>query len=86
MVLFLSFFNVSRKILKCSFYLYINGTVYLTRAAPKVTPPILLCWPTMSEADVSCMAVDAEHYNQYSITFCCHAIDNSRGAVSQNGI
>ena len=59
MVLFLSFFNVSRKILKCSFYLYINGTVYLTRAAPKVTPPILLYCP-VSEADVGGMAVESE--------------------------
>jgi len=23
-----------------------------TRAAPKVMPPILLCWPALSEADV----------------------------------
>ena len=30
------------------------------RAALKVMPPILLCWSTTEEADVGCMAVEAE--------------------------
>ena len=34
--------------------------------------PTLLWWPTMSEADVGSMAVEAELSHQYSIIFCCH--------------
>ena len=30
------------------------------RDAPKAVPPILLCWPTMSEVDIGCMAVEVE--------------------------
>ena len=30
------------------------------RATSKVMPPILLCWPTMSEANVGGMAAEAE--------------------------
>ena len=48
------------------------------RAAPKVMPPILLCWPMMSEADddrVEVVSVEVEPSCQYSITFCCHATD-----------
>ena len=30
------------------------------RAALKVMPPTLLCWPTMSEADFGGMAVEVE--------------------------
>ena len=44
-------------------------------------PPILLCWPMMSEADVGGMAVEVEPSYQYSITVCCHVTDGSRGAV-----
>ena len=51
------------------------------RAAPKVTPPILLCWRKMSEADGSGMAVEAEPPRQYSVTFCSRVTDGSRGAV-----
>ena len=39
------------------------------RAALKVMPPILLCQPMTSEADVSGMAVEVEPPRQYSITF-----------------
>ena len=35
---------------------HISILVYM-RAAPKVIPSILLCWPTISKADVSGMAV-----------------------------
>ena len=51
------------------------------RAAPEVKPPILLCWPTMSDAVVSALAVEAEPSHQYSITCCCRVTDGSRGAV-----
>lgn len=49
-------------------------------AAPKVRPPILLRWPTVSEADVGSMAVEVESSHQYSVIFCSHAKDGSRGA------
>jgi len=52
-----------------------------TRAAPKVMPSVLSCWPTMSEEDVGGMAVEAEPSHQYPITSCYHAIDGSRRAV-----
>jgi len=51
------------------------------RAAPKVMPPVLLCWPTMLEVDVGDMAVEAEPFHLYLITFCCSVMDGSRGAV-----
>jgi len=37
-----------------------------TKAAPKVMPPVLLCWPTTSEVDVGCMAVEVEPSHNYS--------------------
>jgi hypothetical protein len=33
-----------------------------TSGTPKVMPPILLCWPTTSEANAGVMAVEVEHY------------------------
>jgi len=51
------------------------------RAALKVMPPGLLCWPMMSEVDVDGMAVLIEPSHQYSVTFCFHMTDGSRGAV-----
>ena len=45
---------------------------------------VLLCWPTTSEADVVDMAVQFEPSRQYSVKYCCHATDDSRGAVWQN--
>ena len=56
-------------------------TSLTTRAAPKLMPPILLCWPTTSEANVVDMAVEVEPAHQYSVKFCCRATDDSRGAV-----
>lgn len=32
-------------------------------------PPVLLCWPTASKADIGGMAVEIEPPHQYSITF-----------------
>jgi len=32
----------------------------IRKAAPKVLPLILLCWPAMSEADVGGMAIEVE--------------------------
>ena len=52
-----------------------------TTAALKVTPPILLCWLTMSEAAVGGMAVEGELSWKHSVTCCCHVTDGSRGAV-----
>ena len=52
-----------------------------TRVAPKLKTPILLCWPTTSEADVGDMAVEVQSSCQYSVKFCCRATDDSRGAV-----
>ena len=56
------------------------------RAALKVMPLSLLCWPVVSEADIGGMAVEDESFCQYSITFCCCVIDGSRGAVCHNDI
>ena len=36
--------------------------------------------------DVGCLAVEVEPSHQYSIPFCCHVTDGSRGAVWHNGI
>jgi len=36
-----------------------------------------------SEADVGGMAVEAEPFHQYPITFCCCVTDGSRGTVWQ---
>ena len=41
------------------------------KADLEVMPPILLCWPTVSEADVGGIAVEIEPSHQYSVTFCC---------------
>jgi len=49
--------------------------------APKVMFPLLLCWPTVSEADVGGMAVEVEHTHKYSVTFCYRVTDGSRGSV-----
>lgn len=56
------------------------------RAVLQVTPPILLCWPVTSEADVGGMRVEVELSHEYSITFCCLVTDGSRGAVWQSGV
>jgi len=52
------------------------------RVVLKVKPPVLLCWPMVSEADGDDMAVETEPSHQYSITFCCCMTVGSR----QNGI
>ena len=52
-----------------------------TKTALKIMPPILLCWPMMSEADVGGMAVKAEPSHQHSMTFCCCVTDGSRGGI-----
>jgi len=53
------------------YYLYINSIVYFVRAALKVMPPALLCWPRTSEVDIGGTAADAEPSQLYSVTFCC---------------
>ena len=57
-----------------------------TRAVPTVMPPLLLCWTMKSVVDVGGLAVEVEPSCQYSITFCYHVTDDSRGVVSPNGI
>ena len=57
------------------------STNKITRAAPKLMPPILLCWPTTSEANVVDRAVEVEPSHQYPVEFCCRATDDGRGAV-----
>lgn len=47
------------------------------RAAPKVIPPMLLCWPMSSEEDVGGMAIKAEPSQLYPITCCCHMTDRA---------
>ena len=64
---------------------FLRDTLCL-KAAPKVMPPVLLCWSMTSEADVGGMTVEAEPFCQCSITFCCHVTEDSKGAVWQNGI
>jgi hypothetical protein len=49
-------------------------------------PPILLFWSKTSEADFGDMAVEAEPSRQYSVKFCCRAIDDSSVAILQNGV
>ena len=34
--------------------------ITITRVAPKLMPPVLLCWPMTSKADVGDMAVEVE--------------------------
>lgn len=58
----------------------------LTKDALKVTSPLLLSWPPMSEAGVGGTAVEAEASHQYSVICCCHLADGSRGVDLQNGI
>ena len=56
-----------------------GGKIHLsTKAALKVRPPILLCWPTTSEVNAGGMAVQVEPFQKYSFTFCCHGTDGSR--------
>lgn len=54
-----------------------TGNHLSTRDVPKVWPPILLCWLTISEVDVGDVTVEVEHSHQC----CCHATDGSGGAV-----
>ena len=52
-----------------------------TGADPKVMPPILLCWPTTSEADGGGVAGDVKPSRRYSVPFCSPMTDGSRGAA-----
>jgi len=58
-----------------------SRAIGMMKAAPKLTPTILLCWPTTSEVDVNGMAAEVEPPHQYSIKFCCCVPVCSRGAV-----
>ena len=63
-------------VLLCQFKIYV-----FMRVAPKVMPPIVFCWPTVSEADDGGIAAEDEASHQYSIICCCCVTDGSRGAV-----
>jgi len=56
-------------------------TFQYTKTAPKVMPPIVLCWPMTPEVDAGGMAVEVEPSHQYSIVYCCCATDGSRGPI-----
>lgn len=64
----------------------LSGTQLCKKAALKKMPPILLCWLTASELDTGGMETEAECSHQYSVTFSCHATDDSRKTVIQNDI
>ena len=53
---------------------------FITRAAPKVIPPIFICWFTMSDVDVGGTEVDVKLSRKYYITFPCHGTDSSSGS------
>ena len=53
------------------------------RSAPKVMPPVLLCWPTMSETDVGGMAVEVEPPGQYSATLLMYDGQQQRGSLTE---
>ena len=55
-------------------------------ATPKAMPPILFCWPTVSETDVGGMAVVMESSHQCPIMLCCHGTGGSRGALWQSDV
>jgi len=66
----------------CSSELEIKNNLS-TRATLIVFLPILLCWPRTSEAGVVFMIIEVELFHQYSIKFCFHTTDGSKGAVWQ---
>ena len=54
-------------------------SLYTVMAAPKVMPPLLLCWPTTSEANVHGMTAELEPSHKYSLHFV--ATDGSKGTI-----
>ena len=78
--LYIYIYILIRNIKKVS--LLLIYTKYVTyEGYSKVMPPVLLCWPTTSEADVGSMAVEDEPSHQYPSACCCCVTDGSRGAV-----
>jgi len=51
------------------------------RDALNIMPPVLRCWPTMSEANIDGMEVEDEPSCKYSITFYLHLTYGSSEAV-----
>lgn len=61
-------------------FLHSSCIAYFMKAALKVTPLILLCWPAMSEADIGGIAVEVNLPT--AIPFhCFHVTDGSREAT-----
>ena len=54
---------------------------FIIKAALAVMPPILLCWPTVSEVDVGGTAVEVQPSHLYSVTHRCCVTDGGRGEV-----
>jgi hypothetical protein len=44
----------------CPYLYYVIGFMRNTKGAPKVIPPISLCWPTALEVDAGGMALEDE--------------------------
>jgi len=61
-------------------WILIKWKLECTRAALKLMFS-LLCWAATSEVDVGGMAIEAEPFCQYSVTFCKGVANGSRGAV-----
>ena len=65
---------------------WLEWRFYLTRVAPKLMPPVLLCW--LSDVRDGCWWYSSrvEPSRQYSVKLRCRATDDSSGAVWQNGV
>jgi len=55
-----------------------------TRAALKVTPPILIYWLSMSEADVGDMAAEVEPSCHYPVPFCCSVTEKQSDRMASD--
>jgi hypothetical protein len=54
--------------MECVSLLYVGRTLIMN-GAPKVMPPVLLCWPTALEADAGGMTVEVEPSRQWLVSF-----------------
>ena len=57
-------------LLMCKMSLILCSFYYM-RAALKAMPPVLWCWPTVSETEIDGVAVQAEASLQYPVMCCC---------------
>jgi len=72
-------------ILKVGFYVVFETWLCVEtsnyKGCSKSNASHLIMLPKPSELDAGGMAVEIEPFCQYSITFCCHVTDGSRGTV-----